>query len=51
MYDTALGKMYEADNSTFPLIADVSYSFNSNKNPFRELATISWRNETGLKER
>jgi len=36
----AFKKIYEADNSTFPLIADASYSFNSNKNPFRELATL-----------
>jgi hypothetical protein len=42
-------KMYEADKSAFPLIAEVSYSFNSNKNPFRDLATLVGE-ETGLKE-
>ena len=42
-------KIYEADNSAFPLIAEVSYSFNSNKNPFRDLATLVGE-ETGLKE-
>jgi len=33
-------KIYEADKNTLPLIAEVSYSFNSNKNPFRDLATL-----------
>jgi len=33
-------KIYELDKSSFPLIAEVSYSFNSNKNPFRDLATL-----------
>ena len=42
-------KMYEADKSAFPLIAEVSYSFNSNKNPFRDLATLVGE-ETGLKK-
>jgi hypothetical protein len=42
-------KMYEADNNAFPLIAEVSYSFNSNKNPFRDLATLVGE-ETGLKK-
>jgi dephospho-CoA kinase len=42
-------KIFEADNSAFPLIAEVSYSFNSNKNPFRDLATLVGE-ETGLKK-
>ena len=42
-------KIYELDKSAFPLIAEVSYSFNSNRNPFRDLATLVGE-ETGLKK-